>query len=130
MYDFDKRLAERGREYDLKLREINNRYRNVKKNGVWYKPKSRYLKLELLAEFKYCFWCGIPVRDFVIPDGERAPSDMATLDHVVSRFTRKKGDWVLKVLSCEHCNSDRSFIEQKEQQRIKLSTRYPHMKRE
>ena len=78
-----------------------------------HKKRYRELKLALLEEFGVCFWCGIKVSDYSPKDGERNPPDMATIDHTVSRYHREKHSTVLKVLSCEHCNTKRSSRENK-----------------
>lgn len=128
-YNFQETLTRKGPEYEALLNEINHRFKvNKKVAGKYMRSHHRNLKLALLDAFKICFWCGIPVRDFIIPNGEQAPPDIATLDHVISRFTRQKGEWVLKVLSCYKCNQDRNVLEHRAIR--KLSTRYPHMNRE
>ena len=74
----------------------------------------RVQKLELLAKDPHCHWCGKEVKDYGDLTGKQYPHDLATLDHLVSRFFRKKGDVVKKVLACWKCNEERSLKEQLE----------------
>lgn len=74
----------------------------------------RKLKLDLLAKEGVCFWCGILVKDYhPWPEGKREPDDMATIDHIKSRYFRKLGEVSTKVLSCNKCNQKRSEKENK-----------------
>lgn len=73
----------------------------------------RPLKLELLKEKPYCYWCGIKVIDYIPKDGERTPDNTATIDHLISRFWRNKGKVVKKVLCCNKCNNLRARLEEK-----------------
>lgn len=66
------------------------------------------LRVAMLAQFKYCYWCGVLCRDYVVQDGEEQPKDMGTVDHLVSRHFRKKGELCGKVLACFRCNDKRS----------------------
>lgn len=68
----------------------------------------RGLKLFLLEKYKICWWCGVFCIDFVPRDGENnPPENMATIDHLVSRSNRLKGQSVPKVLCCYSCNEER-----------------------
>lgn len=74
----------------------------------------RELKLRLIAQGKGCYWCGKRVQDYgKTPDGVDSPANEATIDHLESRFTRKKGQTVEKVLACKSCNQKRSWEEMK-----------------
>lgn len=73
----------------------------------------RKLKLELMAKDKHCHWCKIEVHDHVQIEGVRQPDDTATIDHLISRFFRKKGETVAKVLACQKCNLQRARDEEK-----------------
>lgn len=89
--------------------EIEQKLKDIYERTRYKKSPRRALKLALLEEFKVCFHCGIPVKDCGrTEDGCRPPADEATVDHLVSRFYRKKGDIVLKVLSCNKCNQERT----------------------
>lgn len=66
--------------------------------------------------FKRCFWCDIVVEDYGDREeqqklGIRDPDDMATIDHVKSKYFRKKGEAVEKVLACNKCNQKRALKE-------------------
>jgi len=64
--------------------------------------------LALLSKSDKCHWCGRKVKYYgMIPDGHKNPDDMATRDHLLSKFYRKKGEVVEKVLSCRKCNHER-----------------------
>ena len=68
----------------------------------------KQLKLLLLKEIGVCFWCKITVKDYPYEDGVPDKPDMATVDHIQSRFERKKGEVVEKVLACYKCNQRRA----------------------
>lgn len=89
-----------------------------------YKRSNREFKLALLAAFKTCYWCGIECKDHPHEDGTNAKPDLATIDHTVSRFYRKKGEQVLKVLACYACNQRRSKEESEEFFRDKKNKRH------
>lgn len=83
------------------------------KSGIVYE-KHRDLKAAFLKLDPHCYWCRREVRDY----GPRVPQtkshkDEATIDHLVSRFFRKKGEIVEKVLACYQCNQMRSREENK-----------------
>lgn len=118
-FNFQKTLAEKGYSYELLLSNINEKHRNTQESGRWvHRSNHRKLKLELLEAFRECFWCGIPVRDFIVPEREQSPDDMATLDHSKSRWYRAHGEWVPKVLACYKCNTDRNSMEVREMRAI------------
>lgn len=83
-------------------------------NALKYRNKrtpEQKLKGLLMKHFdSKCFWCDVEVTDFISP-GVRPPFNTATIDHVVSRYFRKKGDDVLKVLACNRCNQARARYE-------------------
>jgi hypothetical protein len=65
----------------------------------------------------------------MMKDGEDAPDDMATIDHVHSRFNREKGEESPKVLACHPCNLRRSRQEAKTLKKLGLLKSYernPH----
>lgn len=82
--------------------------------------RRRDLKLRLLKEFGFCFWCEREVFDYGDLTFKHMPKDLATLDHIESRFFRKKGDRVVKVLSCYECNYRRGKAEEKQFYRFEL----------
>ena len=75
--------------------------------------RNRKLKLELMEKYGVCYWCGVKVIDYVAQDGQRCPPNTATIDHLKSRFLRKKGEVVEKVLACNKCNGIRSKKEER-----------------
>lgn len=73
----------------------------------------RALKLEMLATDPHCHWCKVEVIDYVPKEYESAPHNMATVDHLVNRRYRKKGEVVEKVLACHKCNSKKDTEDSK-----------------
>ena len=76
--------------------------------------KRRRLR-NLLKSNPHCFWCNCLV---ILGDrnkGRDAPSNMATLDHIISRNNKhfKKGQRNFLVLSCSECNQKRQIEETK-----------------
>lgn len=67
------------------------------------------MRFLLFNYYKKCFWCDIEVVEYGIPDSKF--DNQSTLDHVVSKFYRDKGDDVLKVLCCHSCNKARATYE-------------------
>jgi len=65
----------------------------------------------LVKEFKVCYHCGVNVFYAAEKHGQKPPRNSATIDHLVSRFFREKGEKVPKVLSCHSCNQKRSHVE-------------------
>lgn len=101
--DFSKKISI---EMEARLRELHYSipYRSNNRN--------RKLKLLFLEKYRVCFWCGVNVR--VIEHARntsRLAQDMATIDHVESKYFRKKGQVVTKVLACYSCNKKRADIE-------------------
>ena len=76
---------------------------------------TNYSKLRqyLVEHFGVCYWCLKPVKIYKEVCGNNAPWDNATVDHLESRFLRKKGDKVLKVLACRRCNEKRGKQDEK-----------------
>ena len=99
----DEEYKKKSRQFDG-ISKLNCRQKAKDKSIP--RVNSRFL---LLNYFKNCFWCGIPVKEYKIPNSIN--DDQATIDHVVSRFYRKKGDNVLKVLACYRCNQARAIYE-------------------
>lgn len=87
--------------------------RSINARMAYRRFTRRDLKLALIKEFGACFWCDRAVRDYRrnFRRGERVPRDLASVDHLVSRFHRRRGDVVLKVLSCSPCNTKRGKAE-------------------
>lgn len=85
-----------------------NSYKRIKDKSI---PRVNMLTL-LFNHFGKCFWCDEEVFDLKL-DGGKPPFNMATIDHVRSRYFREKGDDVLKVLSCFRCNAKRCDFENK-----------------
>lgn len=89
--------------HDLaKLNQINDQF--------VYRATNREFKLALMREFGTCYWCDIPVIDF-ITEHVRVPDNTATIDHTISRYHRRLGERVLKVLACYKCNQERATAE-------------------
>lgn len=79
---------------------------------------NRRLKFELMKVHPFCYWCSTPVKVYDnIPIGQTHPFDEATIDHMKSRFFRKRGEKVPKVLACSKCNNKRAVQEEKELRR-------------
>jgi hypothetical protein len=94
--------------------------RTVELNKLYKKCRSyRKFKLHLVKDIGRCFWCKKKVVDYVPPIGESQKHDTATIDHTVSRFVRKKGDVVLKVLACYYCNQKRAREEERKYVKLK-----------
>lgn len=79
----------------------------------------------MIKENPTCHWCKRVVKDYgLFPVSAKTPDDMATIDHKISRFFRKPGQSVPKVLACNKCNQDRSTVEDRKygkQHRMKFS---------
>lgn len=77
--------------------------------------RHRALRRALMEEFgSLCWWCDRTVKEYpprVRGEGRR--QDEATVDHLISRLFRRKGDRVVKVLACEPCNLKRAKMEHK-----------------
>ncbi len=72
----------------------------------------KIIKDKMMADDPHCYWCGILCVDYGKREpGTRDPHDMATVDHLVSRWYRNSGAIVPKVLACSKCNGDRAFVE-------------------
>ncbi len=72
-----------------------------------------FAKREMMKDDPRCFWCEIEVIDYgPRKEGEPDPLDMATVDHLVSRFFREIGVVVPKVLACAKCNQNRAKNEE------------------
>jgi hypothetical protein len=82
------------------------------------KPELKMLPLLIENFDSTCFWCECPVIRHI---GANEPNNMATIDHMISRYFRKKGDEVLKVLACRRCNLKREKID------CKKILSYPHI---
>lgn len=74
----------------------------------------RDVRLALLEKYGTCYWCNRTVKDYPKTNGQRSKDDLATIDHIVSRFFRKKGEKVPKVLACYKCNSKRAKNEERQ----------------
>jgi len=79
---------------------FTGQYRKARRVAMWMKDKR-------------CHWCGIETveypseADFHLK-GLKTPENMSTLDHLISRFHRKKGEDVEKVIACWKCNQKRA----------------------
>ena len=74
----------------------------------------RRIKLRLLEENPYCYFCGILVKDYGNFYSNRVreyPLDMATVEHLKTRHQRKINPEpnIPKVLSCYKCNHKRGL---------------------
>lgn len=68
----------------------------------------------LIEKYGVCYWCGTKVRHYpVLNNQPLLTPDAATIDHLKSRFFRKKGEIVPKVLACYLCNWNRHIEEEK-----------------
>ena len=65
----------------------------------------------LLLQNPHCYFCGRKVEKILVPDHQQSLAHQATIDHLKSRFHRKKHEVVGKVLACYACNAQRSFEE-------------------
>ena len=77
----------------------------------------------------HCYWCGIEVIFYALPQGEKFPNNFATTDHLYDRydFERRK-QAVIKneerhVLACYKCNEDRGKKSTKAQSKDALRIR-------
>ncbi len=85
-----------------------------KKYWIGGRPENYHLlKLFLIEKYKVCYFCFQPVRDWPHIDGGVQPDDSATIEHIVPRPYRKRGEITEKVLACCRCNQDRNDLEQK-----------------
>lgn len=85
-------------------------------NGSSYGTTLRDIRIKLLKVKDDCYWCGKKVKEysnFKFKKGKTIPADMATVDHLISRHFRNKGDVSPKVLSCYSCNRKRAHDEDK-----------------
>ncbi len=84
----------------------------------WFNNRYRLMRDYLLELCPYCYWCGCKVVYFKRPEvplgtkEERLPDNFAIIDHLKSRYFRKKGEECEKVLACNACNNRRSHEEQ------------------
>lgn len=87
-------------------------------------PKKKLLYMLMIEFNARCFWCDIEVLDLKMTEGV-IPDNMATKDHIMSRYLRKKGSQVLQVLCCNKCNQARALYDTQRYQKEhikKLST--------
>lgn len=76
-----------------------------------------------MADRPRCYWCNIEVFVHERIPGVDDPKDTATIDHVISRYHRKKGQETPKTLACYGCNQRRAREEDKKIAKLrKLST--------
>ena len=77
------------------------------------KPRDVIKELIKISDSK-CIWCGIGVKQYYIKKelskGQRYPYDMATIDHLIPRPFRKRGEISPKVLACNRCNEERGVM--------------------
>lgn len=107
--DFYKQPTEEEKQRILPLMKLA-KYHSLRRSKFGNKPEFK-LKNLLMKEFNgKCFWCDIKLDDYPYSGGFE-PSNMATIDHLISRYYRKKGDDVLKVLCCYSCNSLKAHLE-------------------
>lgn len=81
--------------------------------GTTELPGYNVLLRYLVAEYKVCYHCQIPVKMYPQVDGEPTKPDRATIDHLNSRRARKRHELTIKVLSCFKCNQERNNQEQR-----------------
>lgn len=78
----------------------------------WSGNRNKKLKEFLFKKHPYCYWCKRKLIIHVHEDHKATPPNAATIDHLVSRFIRKKGEVVDKVLACNECNEKRAHEEE------------------
>lgn len=68
------------------------------------------LRLELMSKDPHCYYCGGEIKEYILEIGDRAPQDMATLDHLHDRFDPKRyqNNDEPVVLCCFRCNNIKS----------------------
>lgn len=71
------------------------------------------LRLFLIEKYGVCYWCSRKVKDYPQVEGDKYRDDLGTIDHLISRKTRKKGETVGKVLACYKCNHERGWKQDK-----------------
>ncbi len=98
----------------------------TRKKNMTCNIDNKELRSNLFKEHPFCFWCGVLVIQYIVEPGHRPEDNMATLDHIKSRFFRKKGEKVEKVLACYRCNQKRAQKENKENKEI--FRKYVHKK--
>ena len=97
------------------MRRIRKIPWSLRRKGNGYKG----LRDLFMAENPRCYWCGIKVIYFNTgPEGIQ-PNNFATIDHIKSRFERRKGEHVDKVLCCFECNQKRAYEDSLKFQRSK-----------
>jgi hypothetical protein len=79
---------------------------------------NRTVKLKLWNENPHCHWCGkLTVLTNLAKIGNNPDPDMATVDHIVSRYSyyrwvrKSRNEEQRKVLACYDCNQKRSAQE-------------------
>ncbi|MGD0781206.1 MAG: hypothetical protein ABR954_10595 [Dehalococcoidales bacterium] len=69
-------------------------------------------KANLFKADPHCYWCGREVINIKLKRREHPPENLATIDHLISRYDARRGKVVgVRVLSCWLCNHDRDRIE-------------------
>lgn len=108
---------------------------NPSKYGIFYERlynRHKEVKQKLVDDYGKCVWCKTPVVIYphkLYAKGEKAPPDLATLDHLKSKNTgRKVGENTPKVLACSKCNEQRAqreilYKRIRELNQLKQSTR-------
>lgn len=85
---------------------------SANKNARMKRRKEKLLQLQ----GGRCFWCGRQVTtDFEQKPGARPPENLATIDHLDSRYSPLRGKFnglrmARTVLACWRCNNDRAKI--------------------
>lgn len=80
----------------------------------WYGSKQKLRqRLANMNGGWVCCWCKRPVKEYLTELERHKQPDQATIDHTKSRYYRKKGEVVLKVLACRRCNRLRAKAETK-----------------
>ncbi len=73
---------------------------------------NRSRKLRLFKRDPHCYYCGVEVREIVVPRGKKIPDDMATVEHLYSKLDYRRhdpndGKEERTVLACYKCNSEK-----------------------
>ena len=80
----------------------------------------RERKLRLFESNPHCYYCGKLTTIDIPKDGEKNPDNMATIDHIYSKFDVRRYEPSYKdcsvktVLSCRKCNDSRAHLEEQQ----------------
>lgn len=103
----------------MKIVNVPSEYLELKKRIT-----IKELRGQLMDKHPFCYWCGGKVKSYPefynneMKKGFKWPEDMATIDHLFSRWEPEKRYQAYlksedKVLACFRCNSERARKENK-----------------